>query len=112
MLNITGKYITVFQPQVKLEISEKIVFATLSSSKKIFKDGETSYENMMWNGKFVAGAFEKAKSLKDFDKIDIIKGSITNKYDKSNNRVYVEVTIFDFIMSKKVKGGENNDNDL
>ena len=30
MFNITGKYVTVFSPSIKTEISDRIVFATLS----------------------------------------------------------------------------------
>lgn len=100
MLNITGKYVTVFNPHVNEETSTRSVYATLSTSKKNVINGVVSYENMSWSGKFVAGAFDKAKGLKDFDKIDIKKGSITNKYDKENKRLYVDVTIFDFDMSE------------
>lgn len=105
MFNITGKYVTVFSPSIKTEISDRIVFATLSTSRKNIKDGEVSYENMLWNGRFVGGAFEKAKNLSDRDKIDIIKGSITNHYDKLEKRLYVDVTVFDFVLSDTSKKG-------
>lgn len=104
MLNITGKYVTVFSPSIRTNVSDKILFATLSSSKKNVKDGAVSYDNMTWSAKFVGGAFEKAKSLKELDKIDILKGAITNKYDKDSKRLFVEVTVFDFVMSAVSNG--------
>lgn len=99
MLNCTGRYVTVFKPQIKEEVSKKILFANLSSTKKVTHGEEVSYENMSWNGKFVGTAFEKAKSLKDKDKIDITRGAITNRYDKESKKLYVDVTIFEFEMS-------------
>ena len=112
MLNVTGKYVTVFNPAIKNSISDKVIFATLSSYKKSVIDGKISYENMSWQGKFVAGAFEKAKLLKNFDKINILKGSIINKYDKNKNSLYVEVTIFDFVMSEMKNEREGKCNDI
>lgn len=100
MLNVTAKYVTVFNPKIKDDLSSKTLFATLSSSKKNEKDGEISYKNMYWKGRFVGTAFEKAKSLKDKDKIDILNGVIDNTYDKENKKLYVNLTIFDFAMSK------------
>lgn len=100
MLNITGKYVTVFQPEIKTNVSELILFANLSTSKKnTDKAGEVSYENMYWKGRFVGNALEPAKNLKDGDKIDIIKGAIENRYDKEKKALYVDVTIFEFEMS-------------
>lgn len=104
MLNCTGKFVTVFQPCIKTNVSDKILFANLSSSKKNTHGEEVSYENMSWNGKFVGEAFEKAKSLKEKDKIDITKGAITNRYDKEKGKLYVDVTVFDFEMSDLSKG--------
>lgn len=103
MLNITGKFVTVFQPQIKLNVSERMVFANLSTSKKNTRGGEVSYDNMSWRGRFVGDAFEPSKALRDGDKIDITSGMITNKYDKEKQQLYVDVTIFDFAMSDTSK---------
>lgn len=104
MLNCTGKYVTVFNPRIMPEISEKILFANLSTSKKITHGEEIEFENMSWSGRFVGTAFEKAASLKNKDKIDIVKGSITNRYDKEKEKLYVDVTVFDFNLSDLSKG--------
>ncbi len=108
MLNCTGKYVSVFQPHIKTNVSDKILFANLSSSKKnLSPEGEVTYENMSWNARFVGDAFEKAKTLKEKDKIDITKGAITNKYDKENQKLYVDVVVFDYEMSDLSRGDEN-----
>jgi hypothetical protein len=47
MLNVSGKFITVFQPNINLQYSEKVVIANLSSSKKnTDSSGNVTYENM------------------------------------------------------------------
>ncbi|MEG2813591.1 MAG: hypothetical protein RSA79_03225 [Oscillospiraceae bacterium] len=103
MLNVSNsRFVTVFQPEIKLNVSEHIVFANLSSSKKnTDKDGNISYTYMSWNGRFVGDAFEAAKALRNGDKIDIIKGGIQNRYDKEKKMLYVDVVIFEYILSEK-----------
>lgn len=109
MFNITGKFVTVFQPEIQLNVSERIVFANLSTSKKNKSvGGEISYVNMSWKGRFVGDAFEPAKALRNGDKIDITSGAITNRYDKINDHLYVDVIIFDFSMSDTNKGKDNS----
>lgn len=109
MFNITGKFVTVFDPSIKLDKSERTVFATLSTSKKnTAANGTVSYVNMTWlNSRFVGEAFEPAKALRNGDKIDIIRGSIENRYDKEKKILYVDVTVFEFAISdtSKNKGG-------
>lgn len=109
MLNITGKYVTVFQPQINLNVSERMVFANLSTSKKnTSREGDISYENMSWKGRFVGDAFEPSKALRDGDKIDIVRGMITNKYDKEKKKLYVDVTIFEYALSDTNKNNEDS----
>ncbi|MEG0614115.1 MAG: hypothetical protein RR540_00045 [Oscillospiraceae bacterium] len=109
MLNISNsRFVTVFQPEIKLNISEHVVFANLSSSKKnTDRQGNISYQNMSWNGRFVGDAFEPAKALRSGDKIDIINGGIVNRYDKEKKILYVDVVIFQYIMSEKSKSKKN-----
>lgn len=95
MFNVTGMYVTVFNPTIDKK-KERTVFATLSTSKKNVKEGAVTYENMSWNASFVGAAYDKALNLKDRDKIDVIKGAITNRYDKELRRLYVDVIVFDF----------------
>lgn len=99
MLNVTGKYVTVFDPAIKPNISDKIVFANISTSKKNTKDGQLSYANMSWRARFVGEAFAPANELKSKDKINILRGAIENNYDKEKKTLFVEVIIFDFCLS-------------
>jgi len=78
-----------------------MVFANLSTSKKnVDTGGNVTYENMYWKGAFVGDAFEPAKALRDGDKIDIVRGIISNRYDKSNKILYVDVRVFEYELSK------------
>lgn len=109
MFNITGMFVTVFQPQINLNVSERMVFANLSTSKKNTDlEGRVSYENMTWKGRFVGDAFEPSKALRNGDKIDIVRGMITNKYDKEKGKLYVNVTIFEYALSDLDKNKEGS----
>lgn len=93
MLNVTGKYVSVFEVEEK----EKYCTANLSTSKK---NTNNTYTNMYWKARFVGKASDKAKKLKDKDKIEITNGIIENNYDKGKDKLWVTVTIFEF---KKMK---------
>ncbi len=95
MLNLgkSTKYVSVFNPDVK----EKYVQANLTTSKK---NEDSSYANMYWKSRFVGNAFEPAKQLKDKDKIEIKNGIIENTYDKKTEKLWVNVTIFEFDVHK------------
>lgn len=100
MLNITGKYVAAFQPRIEFDKSEKTLFANLSSSKKgTDSNGEVTYKNMPWKGRFVGEAFEPSKTLRNGDKIDILRGCIENRLDDETNVRYYDVTIFEFAWS-------------
>lgn len=100
MFNITRKYVTVFNPTIKLDVSERIVFADISTSKKNVNNGEVTYENMLWkNTRFVGEAFEPAKALHNGDIIDIVEGAIENHYDKEKKKQYTNVIVFKFEFS-------------
>ena len=95
MLNLgqSTKYVSIF----KVVIEDKCVKANLTTSKKNANNADEKYSNMYWKAKFVGEkAFEKAKLLKDKDKIEILKGTIENTYDKDTKSLWVNVTIFDF----------------
>lgn len=92
MFYCTNSYGTVFS----VEVLEKRVNARLSTSDK---DQNGEYKNSYWNAVFVGGAFEKAKTLTDKDRIHINKCKITNETYKNKdgeNRSWLKVTIFDF----------------
>ncbi|MEG2110060.1 MAG: hypothetical protein RRY19_09765 [Clostridium sp.] len=96
MLNVTGKYVSVFDVVEK----EKFVAANITTSKK---NQDNTYTNMYWKARFVGEAKTKALELKDKDKIEIKNGVIENQYDKEKNKLWVTVTIFEFI---KMEQGE------
>lgn len=99
MLNVTGKYISVFEADDK----GNYVQANLSTSKKN-QDG--SYTNMYWKARFVGEAYEPAKVLEDKDKIQILRGAVENKFDKEKDKLYVTVVIFRF---KKINVNQSPD---
>lgn len=88
-LGMSTKYVSVFNPEVK----EKYVQANITTSKK---NDDNTYDNMYWKARFVGKAFEAAKELKDKDKIEITNGIVENNYDKENEKLWVNVTIFSF----------------
>lgn len=92
MLNVTGKYIRVFD----VEDKGRYVQAKLSTSKKN-QDGD--YVHMPWIARFVGNATEAAKELQNKDKIEITNGIIENNYD-NNNRLWHKVVIFGFRMQE------------
>lgn len=104
MLNVTGKYVSVFEAEDK----EKFVQANLSTSKKN-QDG--SYTNMYWKARFVGDAYEPAKALVDKDKIHILRGAVENKFDKEKDKLYVTIVIFSFkkIGANQSPGSNNTD---
>ncbi len=89
MLNITGKYISVFDVTEK----DRYIQANLSSSKKQ-RDG--SYKHMSWRARFVGNAVDSARALQNKDKIEITNGLIENNVD-DNGRYWYNVIIFDFV---------------
>lgn len=95
MLNLgkSTKYVSVFCPEVK----EKFVQANLTTSKK---NDDNTYINMYWKARFVGKSIEAAKELKDKDKIEITNGIIENNYDKENEKLWVNVTVFEFKLHK------------
>ena len=96
-LNITGKYITVWQPEDK----GKYVQANISTSKKN-QDG--GYQSMNWRARFVGKCKDTAAQLKDKDRIEITNGLIENNYVKETKTLWVNVVVFDFeLMDSKPK---------
>ena len=89
MLNVTGKFVSVF----KVEDKGKYSVSNLTTSKK---KQDNTYENMYWRARYVGAAHQKSLSLKDKDKIEITQAVIENNYDKENKTLWVTVVIFDF----------------
>ena len=126
-----SKYVSVFDPSIRLNFSDKVVFAVLRTRRKTGKpkvDKETG-EVMLdgqgkeiperkyneWEGRFVGEAFEAAKGLKNGTSIDIISGW----FDKEENegrggRKFVNhfVTISKFALSKTTAAAEVQDDEV
>lgn len=83
---------TVFDPAISDKLKNTVV-ATISTLES-GKDEAKEYSS--WNVKFVGKAFEKAKTLKDRDFINITEAKINNHYVKEKQKLYVTVTIFGF----------------
>ena len=104
--NTVNKYLKVFSPKMKEE-NAKTVFATLSEAEKVERNGQVGYRYHNYYARFVGGAFEKAKELKEKDSIDIKKWSISVDYNKETGKTYVSLTVFEFDMSE-AKGNNMN----
>ncbi len=79
-MNITKSPVTVFNVEPK----EKCVRANISEGSKI--KGTDEYENWSWQGAvFVGDACEKAKNLKNKDRITILDARISNPAAKDKN---------------------------
>jgi len=127
-LNVSGsKFVKVYAPTMKLNYSDKVVFATLVSSRKNGRiieksagDDVTNTETgsgteeraySRWEGRFVGNAFEPSKGLRDGDTINIISGWITSeKYVGKDNKehYYTCVTIAEFEPSNVEDGEDTN----
>lgn len=77
----------------RIEDKGNYVKATLSTSEKK-QDG--SYEWSNWNAAFLGKSLDKAKQLKDGDKITVVKGKLTNVYNKETKKSYTNMTVFEF----------------
>lgn len=86
---------TVFQPQ-EAEKRKNTWMANLSTFEG-YKDGKNVY--CSWRTFFVSDAYEKAKSLKNKDRIILTDAKIENNYDKEKEKLYVTLTVFDFEMA-------------
>ena len=79
---------------MKVEVKDKHVKATLSTSEKK-QDGQREFSN--WYSSFVGKCFEQAKSLKEGDTIEIVKGKLSNVYNKDKKQAYLNMTVFEFL---------------
>lgn len=117
-LNVSGsKYVRVYDTEIKLQISDRIVFARLSTSRKTGNDrvnesGETLLDESgnalpersfsSWNARFVGNSFEPSKGLAAGTSINILNGWIVNEpYKKKDGTTgyATYVTITDFELS-------------
>ncbi len=130
-LNISGsKYVKVYDPTIRLNYSDKVLFANLTTSRKTgnIKVDKSTGEAVLnaetgkpvqeraysrWEGRFVGNAFEPSKGLRDGDSIDIVNGWITSeKYvgKDGKERYRTVVTISDFQPSEVEEGSDEATN--
>lgn len=68
--------------------------ANVSTYEGKNQDEKARYSS--WNSYFVGKAYEKAKTLYDKDQIILTNAKVENFYDKEKERLYVNLTVFDF----------------
>lgn len=95
MINITKSYLKVW----KLDVKEKFVSATTTSSKK--DKANDTWINSNWNVRFVGKCLGQAKELKEGDKIVVINGTVENVWDKVKEKAWVNVVVFEFELQEK-----------
>lgn len=130
-LDVSGsKFVKVYDTEMKLQVSNKIVFARLSTSRKtgndrvdmetgeILMDGEGNplpeRRFSPWNARFVGNAFEPSKGLAPGQSINILSGWIINEpYRKKDGSTgySVVVTIADFEVCDIADGTDETDNE-
>lgn len=81
----------------KTQSTEKCVFGTLSEGIRTGENnGVPIYENDYWKATFCGKALEKAKTLKDKDKIVVTEMNIRNIYSKNTKMSYPQITVTEF----------------
>lgn len=102
-----GKFFTFFSREVekngtKLRMTEKCVFATLSEAVRVGEaNGKPLYEYDYWNATFCGKALEKAKTLKDKDKVQVTEMNVRNRYVSGRKMNYPQITVTDFDILEK-----------
>lgn len=127
-LNVSdSKYVTVYDPTIRLNYSEKVIFAKLVTSRKSDKakvDEETGEiltdtdgkqimrrEYSRWEARFVGNALEAAKGLRNGDRIDIVNGWMVNEPYMGNDKkehYSSYVVISEFTLSDVAEGEDEN----
>jgi len=125
-----SRFVVVKNPTMKLAVSDKIVFADLTTSSKTGRDKvdadgrvvidgdsnpvpERKYSN--WQGRFVGNAFEPAKDFGSYQVINVTAGWIererrTDKSGKVYENYIVTISDFELLPSRDFRdAGEAND---
>lgn len=110
-LNISGsKYVKVYDPSMRLDYSDKVIFANLVTSRKTgnVKLDETTGNQIAeraysrWEGRFMGNALEAAKGLRSGAVINIINGWIVcepykGRDGKEHYRTYANIIEFESV---------------
>lgn len=90
MLNITKSYAKIWE----VEDKGKYIQAKVSSSRKDKRDD--TWVNSNWFVRFVGKCTDQARVLSKGDRVIITNGTVESVYDKEKQRVYTNVTVFEF----------------
>lgn len=102
--NFTARYAKVINPHIDLSVSERIVFATLRTSRADKRTNPVTYHTSEWsNVAFVGEAFEPAKALCGGEVIDVLRGSQTNEKNSKGVAEFKQ-TVFEFKLSQLKNG--------
>jgi len=99
--NRESKFVTIWESADK----GKYVDAKTSTGRKDDRES-TGYKNSSWNIRFVGNCVDMAKTLQRNDKIKITNGYVENTFDKEANKLWINVTVFDFEFEDGYGGNE------
>lgn len=97
----------------KIDKKEKYADLRISTSEKIEKDGNTTYENSSWFARVIGKAFNQLKDINEGDRVVITKAKISNPpYEKDGEkRSILKFTIMEFESKENTQSPENNASD-
>lgn len=97
-----GRKFTFFSKERKIngedvKMTEKCVFGVLSEGIKTGENnGKPIFDNDYWNTTFCGKAYEKAKDLKDRERIMVVEMNIRNIHSSKTGKSYPQITVTDF----------------
>ena len=80
--------------QLKKVKGSKVITANVSTYDGEDKDGKPIYSS--WSARFVGDAYKPASNLEEGEKIGVASAIVSTNYDKKNDKLYANMTIFDF----------------
>ena len=86
--------------------TDKVFYGVISVPVKTGKKddkGKDIYEYENWNARFVGAAKDKAGSLKDKDRITLLKWSTRSNFVKEKSAFYPYVMVMDFEVREPAK---------
>lgn len=97
-MKLDKNVVMVFDPE-KAKDRKRTVVANISSYEG--RDADDNPRYATWRAFFVGDAYKEALELKNQTRIKILEGKIENNYNKESKKLFVTVTIFDFVAEPK-----------
>lgn len=97
-MKLDKNFAMVFDPK-KSENRKKTVEANISTYEGTDQNDNPRYSS--WRAYFVGDSYKEALNLENKTRIKILEGKIENNYNKEDKKLYVTVTIFDFVAEPK-----------